>query len=318
MTGRTRFERLFPLVGFPALAAVTALAFGLVPEGVFGAGCRAGLAMGTQIACFGFMWNAFVVGAFVGVVGPIVGTYVVYREMALIGETLAHSAFAGVAFGTLILGTGGWSAGLLLAALVAAIVGAAGVQLLTDRTDEGGDVPIAIALTGSFAVGALFLDVGGGFATVDIGSYLFGSISLTDDRSVVLMALLSLAVVGTVALNYKQLLFVTFDERAARVAGFPVSRYNLLLVVLTAVVVVGAMRILGVILVAAMLVVPVAAAAQIAGSFRSALYGSVIVGEASVFAGIALAWTYGLRPGAVIVVVAITIYLVAVVVGNRI
>ena len=312
----TRFERPFLAVGLVVLAAFTAIGFGLVPDRVFELGCEAGLAAGTRIACFGFMWNALAVGVFVGVIGPAVGTFVVYRRMALIGETVAHAAFAGVAVGTLLLGTAGWNATLFAFALAAAVVGAVGVQQLTEHTDDHGDVPIAIVLAGSFGVGVLVLDLGGGFATVEIGSYLFGGISVTDDRSVTVMAALTLAVLGVLVVTYKQLLFVTFDEQAARVAGLSVSRYNALVVALTAVVVVGAMRILGVILVAAMLVVPVAAAAQVARSFRRALYGSILVGEASVLSGLVLAWTYGLRPGAAIVVVAVGIYLAAVVVGN--
>ena len=310
-------ERVTLLFGVPALVAFTAIGAGLMPSQFFEASCAVGAAFGTRIACFDFMWNALTVGAFVGLVGPVVGTFVVYREMALIGETIAHAAFAGVALGTLVLGAVGWNATLFAFALVTAVVGAVGVQRLAEHTDAGGDVPVAIVLAGSFAVGVVLLDLGGGFATVEIGSYLFGDVSITDDRSVRVMTLVSLGVVATVTAAYKQLLFVTFDPRAARVAGLDVSRYDALVVGATAVVVVGSMRILGVILVAAMLAVPVAAAGQVARSFRSALYGSVLVGETAVFAGLALAWSYGVRPSGAIVVVAVGIYLAAVAVGNR-
>ncbi len=317
MTREAWLDRAFAGSGLAVLAVFVAIGFGLMPDRFFDASCAVGLALGTRIACFGFMWNALAVGVFVGVIGPTIGTYVVYRRMALIGETVAHAAFAGVAIGTLLLGTAGWNATLFAFALGAAVIGAVGVQLLTEHTDDHGDVPIAIVLAGSFAVGVLVLDLGGGFATVEIGSYLFGGISVTDDRSVTVMTVLTLVVLGVVAVAYKQLLFVTFDPQAARVAGISATRYNALVVALTAVVVVGAMRILGVILVAAMLVVPVAAAAQVAGSFRRALYGSILVGEASVIVGIVLAWTYGLRPGGTIVVVAVGIYLAAVLVGTE-
>ena len=305
------------LVLIPAVTTVVAIAFGVVPEAVFDAGCVAGRSVGTELACYGFVWNAVTTGVFIGATAPLIGTYLVYREMALIGETLAHTAFAGVAIGTLLLGASGWETTLVIAALGAAVVGALVVQELSDRTVAHGDVPIAVVLTGSFAVGALAFDLGGGFASVDVNSYLFGSITLTDDRGVSLIALLSLAVVGVVAVTHKQLLFVTFDPQAARVARLHVSWYNALLIVLTAVVVVGAMQILGVILVAALLVVPVAAAGEVARSFRSALYGSILIGEASVLAGLALSFRYGLRPGATIVVIAIGIYLVAVTLPNR-
>ena len=293
------------------------IAFGLMPDRFFDAGCTVGQGLGTRVGCYGFMWNTVTVGIFIGIVGPVIGTFLVHREMALIGETLAHTAFAGVAFGTLVFASSGWEARLLLVALVAAVLAALGVQTLARRTGSYGDVPIAIVLTGSFAVGTLFIDLGGGFAFVDINSYLFGNISITDDDSVTLMALLSLAVVGLVALSYKQLLFITFDEQAARVARVPVTGYNGLLIVLTALVIVGSMQILGVILVAAMLVVPVAAASLVAGSFRETMYVSIVVGEFAVLAGLALSWTFDLRPGGTIVVVAIACYLLAVISSGR-
>ncbi|NGM71020.1 metal ABC transporter permease [Natronolimnobius sp. AArcel1] len=304
---------LLGVIGVAVVALFLPLAFGVVPDRFFDAGCSAGRILGTELACYRFMWNTVTVGVFIGIVGPVIGTFLVHREMALIGETLAHTAFAGVAFGTLLFAASGWSARLLVVALAAAIVGALGVQLLATRTGAYGDVPIAIMLTGSFALGTLFIDIGGGFAFVDINSYLFGNISVTDERSVTLMAVLSLVVVGVVALAYKQLLFITFDERAARVARIPVSAYNGLLIVLTALVVVGAMQILGVILVAAMLVVPVAAASLLATSFRETLYTAIVIGEFAVLSGIWLSWQYSLRPGGTIVIVAIAVYLGAVV-----
>ncbi len=292
------------------------IAVGVMPERFFEAGCVAGRWAGTEFFCYGFLWNTLTTGVFIGIMGPIIGMFLVHREMALIGETLAHTAFAGVAFGTLLLGASGWDVRLLAVAIVVAVGAAVAVQALADRTGSYGDVPIAIVLTGSFAVGTLFIDLGGGFAFVDINSYLFGNISITDDRSVTLMAVLLFAVVGVVTAAYRPLLYITFDEQTAAAVRFNVRGYNVLLIVLTALVIVGAMQILGVILVAAMLVVPVAAASLVAGGFKDALYTSVVIGVGSVLTGIGLSWTYSLRPGATIVVVAIGVYVLAVVVSS--
>jgi len=289
------------------------IAVGVMPERFFEAGCAAGQWAGTTFFCYGFLWNTLTTGIFIGIMGPTIGMFLVHREMALIGETLAHTAFAGVAFGTLLLGVSGWDVRLLAVAIVVAIGGALAVQELADRTGSYGDVPIAIMLTGSFAVGTLFIDLGGGFAFVDINSYLFGNISITDDRSVTLMAVLLLAVVGVVGVAYRPLVYITFDEQTATAVRFNVRGYNALLIVLTALVIVGAMQILGVILVAAMLVVPVAAASLIVSGFKDALYTAILIGVGAVIGGIGLSWTYSLRPGASIVVVAIGIYLLAVV-----
>ena len=293
------------------------IAFGVMPNRFFEHSCSISRSLGTQFGCYRFLWNTVTTGVFIGIIGPIIGKFLVHRGMALIGETLAHTAFAGVAFGTLIIGASGWDFRLLLVAIAVAVIGAAGVQVLADRTESYGDVPTAIMLTGSFAIGTLFIDLGGGFAFVDINSYLFGNIAITDDRSVALMAVLTLAVVLTVIVFYKPLVYITFDEEAAHVARFNVSGYNGLLVILTALVIVGAMQILGVILVAAMLVIPVAAASLIANSFQHALYTSVVIGVFSVLSGISVSWIHELRPGATIVVIAICVYLLSVLASGR-
>ncbi|AHF99314.1 zinc ABC transporter permease [Halostagnicola larsenii XH-48] len=273
--------------------------------------------LGTNVFSHGFMWRSIATAVFIGIVAPLVGTYLVHREMALIGETLAHTAFAGVAFGLLFSATTGWDGSLLTVALVVGVLGALGVQWLTARTNTYGDVPIAIMLTGSFAVGTLLISYGRGLSGVNIEEYLFGSASYVTTGGSQLMAVLSLLIVSVVALTYKQLLFITFDEQAARVARLNVTWYNTLLIVMTAVVVVGAMQILGVILVAAMLVIPVAAASQVAHSFKETLILSVLFGQLSVLGGYAIAINQGLPPGGSIVVAAIVIYLVAIFGSSR-
>lgn len=313
-----RLARVFVAVVAVAVGVVfLPIALGVMPSRFFASACSAGEWLGTGMACYGFVWNTITTGVFIGIVGPLIGSFLVHREMALIGETIAHTAFAGVAFGTLLLGAAGWDVRLLLVAIVVAVVGALGVQYLAARTGSYGDVPIAIVLTGSFAVGTLLIDLGGGFAFVDITSYLFGNIAITDDRSVTLMAVLTLLVVGAVTVAYRPLVYITFDETGADAARFNVAGYNAVLIVLTALVIVGAMQILGVILVAAMLVVPVAAASLLARSFADAVYVAVAIGVTAVLVGLSLSIQQDLRPGATIVVVAIGIYLCAIPVADR-
>ncbi len=286
--------------------------------------------LGTNVFRHPFVWRAGATGVLVGVVGPVVGAFLVHRQMALIGETLAHTAFAGVAFGMLFVALGAGVAGgavalfgssgtLLLVALVVSALSALGLQWLTDRTDSYGDVPIAIVLTGSFAVGTLVISWSRDFVAIaiDIEDFLFGSLAIVTATGARLVAVLSVVVVALVVYNYKQFLFITFDERAANVARLSVDRYNALLIVMTATVVVGAMQILGVILVAGLLVIPVAAASQIARSFRETLYLSVLVGQIAVIGGLAVSIGASLPPGGSIIVIAIGIYLLAVAVSDR-
>ncbi|MBP1922060.1 zinc transport system permease protein [Halorubrum alkaliphilum] len=272
--------------------------------------------LGTNVFQHPFMWQSIATGVLIGVVAPLVGSFLVHREMALIGETLAHTAFAGVALGFLVNATTAWDGPVLVVALAVGILGALGVQWLTARTNTYGDVPIAIMLSGSFAIGTLIVSYGRGLTGINIEGYLFGNIAVVTVEGARLMGALSILVVGAVAFTYKQLLFITFDEQAARVAQLNVTGYNTLLIVLTAVVVVGAMQVLGVILVAAMLVVPVAAASQVARSFRETTYLSVIFGQLSVIGGFAFSISQGLPSGGSIVVVAIAIYLAAIAVSG--
>ncbi len=275
--------------------------------------------LGTNVFSHPFMWRAIATGVLIGIVAPLVGTYLVHRQMALIGETLAHTAFAGVAVGLLFIALTGWTGSLLFVALIVSALGAVGLQWLTDRTNTYGDVPIAIVLSGSFAVGTLLISWGRDFTSlaIDIEGFLFGSLAIVTAEGAQLVAVLSVVVVALVALNYKQLLFITFDEQAARVARLEVDRYNTLLIVMTAVVVVGAMQILGVILVAAMLVIPVATASQVAESFRETLYLSILVGQLSVLGGLAFAIGASLPPGGSIVVIAIGFYLLSIALSGR-
>jgi len=329
----TRFRRVAERVGLglTGLLAVLMLAFvvshwlraypgtGWFYDEFLIAGAWMDHFLGTRVFKRSFVWQQIATGVFVGVVAPLVGVFVVHREMALIGETLAHTAFAGVVLGFIVLAATGLSGSPLFVALVVGILGALGVQWLTERSRTYGDVPIAIVLSGSFAVGTLLISWGRESMSIaiDIEQYLWGNVSTIPPEGARLMAALSIVVVAIVAVNYKQFLFITFDEQAARVARLNVDAYSTLLVVLTAVVVVGSMQIMGVILVAAMLVVPVAAATQVAASFRETLYLSVIFGELSVVGGFAFAIGQGLPAGSSIVVAAIVIYLLAIVVSDR-
>ena len=281
---------------------------------------------------FGFpsTWRALAAGLMIGLAAPIIGAFLIHRQMALIGETLAHTAFAGIGAGVVIVGLTGWTGqlllidlgsqgGLLLVALLVSALGALGLQWLSSHSQSYGDVPIAIVLAGSFAIGTLLISWARDFApiTVDVEGFLFGSLAIVTTEGARLIALLSLLVSVVVLTNFKQFVFITFDEEAAKVARIQVTKYNTLLVVMTAVVVVGAMQILGVILVAAMLVIPAAAASQIALSFRETVILAVLFGQLSALAGLLFSLLASLPPGGSIVVVAIVIYLIAVLVSNR-
>ncbi|ELY40305.1 metal ABC transporter permease [Natronorubrum tibetense] len=255
-----------------------------------------------------FIQHGFTAGVLIGFTAPVVGAYLVNRQMALIGEALAHTAFAGVAIG-LFVGASVPALDYPLAwAMVIAAIAALGMQYIAVNTEGYADIPIAIMLTGGFAVGIAVISYGVVFsATVE--SYLFGDILFVPFENVQLMVGLTLLVGLTVGLTHKQLKFITFDREAARLARINVWFYDTLLIVLTALVVVAAMQILGAILVAGMLVIPVAAAMQLTDSFNRGLVLSVVFGQVAVLGGILLSYDLGIATGPMIIITAIIIYL---------
>ena len=270
--------------------------------------CGVGGPLGIELLCFPFMQRALVAAVCVGVAAPLVGSFLVHRQMAMIGDALAHTAFAGVAVGLLVGSATALPVSPYHGALVVAVIAALGIETLTARTETSGDASMAIVLAGGFALGTVLISVSGGGLSVGIKQYLFGSLATVTRPNAALLVALTGLVVAVVTLAYRPLLAVTVDETAARIAGLDVRRYNRLLVVLTAVVVVAAMQILGIILVAAMLVVPVATATTSARSFANAVARSVLAAQVAVVGGVTVAYLGGIAVGGNIVLLAIGCY----------
>jgi len=265
---------------------------------------------------YGFMHRAFLVAILIGVMAPLIGTFLVHRQLALIGDALAHTAFAGVAVGLFVNAVLGTGISPYLTAVVVAMLAALAIELISEVTDAYNDVSMAIVLSTGFALGAVLISVNAGGLAVGVNQYLFGNLATVSRENAVLLVGLFAVIVTVVAVTYKQLLYVTFDETAARVAGLNVAWYNRITAMLTAMVVVGAMQIMGVILVAAMLVVPVAGAAQLARGFREALLASIVLAEIAVLAGVTLSYRYEATAGGTIVLVAVGLYIAAVLAGK--
>ncbi|WP_336135581.1 metal ABC transporter permease [Natronomonas amylolytica] len=272
--------------------------------------------LGIGMFDYSFMHRAFLVGLLIGVMAPLIGTFLVHRQLSLIGDALAHTAFAGVAVGLFINAV--FDAGIspYITAVIVAMIAALAIELISEVTDAYNDVSMAIVLSTGFALGAVLISINAGGLAVGVNQYLFGNLSTVSRENAAILVVLFAVIVGVVATTYKQLVYVTFDETAARVAGVNVPWYNRVMAMLTAMVVVGAMQIMGVILVAAMLVVPVAAAAQLARGFSTALLASVVLAELAVLTGITLSYQYETTAGGTIVLVAVGIYIVAVLAGK--
>ncbi|MDR0432190.1 MAG: metal ABC transporter permease [Bifidobacteriaceae bacterium] len=253
------------------------------------------------------MLRALAVAILVGAAAPVVGTFLVQRRLALLGDGIGHVALTGVALGWLV---GSWL-GLVprdtLAvpgAIVASIVGATAIELIRARGRTSGDLALALLFYGGIASGALVIKIAGG-TSANLVAYLFGSISTVSSADVVATAVLA-GVTLCAGLGLRSALFtVSNDEEVALASGLPVRALNVALAALAALTVTTAMRVVGLLLVSALMIVPVAIAQLIAKSFAGtmALAGFVAVGVS--VAGLCLTYWYDLPPGATIVVLAV-------------
>ncbi len=249
---------------------------------------------------FGFMHRALVACTVIAAVAPLVGAFIVQREQSLIGDGMGHMAFAGVGLAFLV--------GLnpLVGALALTAVAAVALVRLT-RVGIGGDLSLALIFYGGIAAGFLFSSRAGGGQN-QVLTFLFGSplnLSWTEVAAVVALAG---AVVVIVTLLYPQLVALAFDEPAARVTGVPTQGLVLVLTVVVALVVVGGMSSIGLLLISAMMVIPVATAAQVTRSYRATLWLASAIGAASAVTGLLVAFYADAPTGAATVLVALAAY----------
>lgn len=248
---------------------------------------------------FEFMRTALVATALVGAAAPVVGTFVVQRRQSLVGDGMGHVAFAGVGLAALlriepVLGA-------LLAALAASLV------LGRARTGRTSELSVALVFYGGIALGFLLLArAGGGLGR--LAGFLFGSPLNLGWTQVAWIAALAATAVGLVVVLYRPLVATAFDEEAARVAGVRTDRLSLALTALVALMVVGGMPAVGLLLVSAMMVVPVAAAARVARGYRQTMVLASAIGTVSGVGGLLAAFWLDTSPGASVVLLAIAVY----------
>jgi len=236
-----------------------------------------------EILAFSFMQRALAAGLLIALACSVLGVFLVLRRDAMLGHGLAHVTFGGVALGLLV------SVSPLWTALVVSVLAAILLLKLREAAGLHGDTAIGIVSSVGFALGVVIASVSGRFS-VELFSYLFGNILAIGAGEVWTSAALAVAVVLAVVLNYQDLVAVTFDHELARTSGIPVARLDLLLAVLSAVTVVLAMKVVGLLLVAALIVIPAASALQLAPNFRMAIVISSMVGMFSVLAGLGVSY----------------------------
>ncbi len=258
---------------------------------------------------FDFMRRALVAAALVGLIAPLIGVFLVQRRLALLGDGMGHVALTGVGL-AFLLGTAP-----IPTAMAAAVAGAFLIEFIRYRSRTAGDVALALLFYGGIAGGVMFASLAPGRAASSLNSYLFGSLSTVAEGDIWALALLCLGVVAVVAVLGRELFAVSLDADIAAVQGIRVRTMSTLMAVLAAVVVVVGMRVVGLLLVSAIMIVPVAAAQQVTRSFRATAVLAIVLGLTASLTGLVGSFYVEVPPGPTIVLVALLSFAVLAVVA---
>ena len=251
-----------------------------------------------------FMRYALISALLVGLTAPAVGVFLVQRRLALMGDGIGHVALTGVALGFL-LGTAP-----VLTAVVVATIGAVVIELVRQQGRTGGDVALAVMFYGGIAGGVLLIGLAPGGTNANLLAYLFGSLTTVSPSDLAVIAVLAVVVLALLATFGRELFAVCHDEEHARVAGLRVRALTLMLAVLAAITVTVAMRVVGLLLVSALMVVPVAAAQVLARGFRSTVVGALAIGTTASLGGVVASYEADVAPGAAIVMLCLAVFVV--------
>ncbi len=258
-----------------------------------------------EILQYDFMQRALLASLLVGLTAPVVGIYLVQRRLALIGDGMGHVALTGVAIG-LLTGTAP-----VFTALVFAVAAAVVIELLRARGRATADVLLAVMFYGGIAGGVVLIGLSKDGSAANLNSYLFGAITTTSPQDLATFGALT-AVVLLVAVGLAPRLFaVSNDEEYARASGMNVIGLNLLLAALTAATVVISMRVVGLLLISALMIVPNAVAQQIGRSFRGSMLIAATVGVSVSVVGTTSSYYLGTPSGGTIVLLAVAVFVVA-------
>jgi zinc transport system permease protein len=255
-----------------------------------------------EVLEFEFMQRALIAGVAVAITSSVIGLFLVLRRNSLFGDALSHAAFGGIAVGLAANVYPLWT-GLTLS-----ILGALGITKLRQSAKIPADASVAILLSSGLALGLLLISLSGGF-TLDLFSFLFGSILLVSVEDTLAILAMTGIILSTVILLYRQLMYITFDEEQARVSGLPISKLNYLFIVLASIAVIVSMRLVGILLVSSLIVIPNVTALLFGKGFKKTALISVSVSIFSVVAGIAISYAANLAPAGTIVLISTAVFL---------
>lgn len=263
----------------------------------------------TDIIQFDFLRHTFLTGLIVGIIAPLIGTFLVVRRLSLLADALSHVTLAGIAFGLLIekrfiipfitpINSG----------MIFSVIGAIFIEKLRSVYKAYQELGIPIILSSGVGLSVIFIALANGFNT-DLFNFLFGSVSAVSYRDFITISMLAIGIIIVLILFYKELLTLSFDEEHATVSGIHSRRIHFIFIVLTALVIAASIRIVGVLLVSALMTLPVASAMRFATSFKQLIFLSIVFAEIAVISGLISGYHLNIPPGGTIVLMSIVILL---------
>ena len=254
--------------------------------------------MSLEIFTFSFMHRALISGVAIAILCSVIGLFLVLRRYSLFGDAIAHSSFGGIALGLMAGVYPLWTA--YGVSLVSALI----ITRIKEKYDISGDASVAILLSSGIAIGLVIIGISGGF-TIDIFSFLFGSILLVSVNDTILILSLTGVILIVVLLLYRQLLYSTFNEEQAKVSGIAVEKINYLIVFMAGLTVVTSIQLVGVLLISALFVIPNVSAIMYEKGFKQTAIISISFSIFSVVAGILISYIFDITPAGTIVLFSI-------------
>jgi len=254
-----------------------------------------------EILTYGFMQRAIISGIAIAILCSVVGLFLVLRRYSLFGDAIAHSSFGGIALGLM--------AGIypLWTAYAVSLGSALIITRIRNRFKISGDASVAVLLSSGIAIGLVLISLSDGF-TIDIFSFLFGSILLVSIEDTILILSLTGIILVVILLLYRQLVYSTFNEEQAKVSGIPVEKINYLIVFLAGITVVTSIQLVGILLISALFVIPNVTAIMYGRGFKQTALLSICFAVFSVVAGIAVSYVFDITPAGTIVLLSIGLF----------
>lgn len=252
-----------------------------------------------------FMRNAFIIGGILAVAIPLIGVVIVFKHMSMIGDALSHVSLSGIALGLIL------NVNPLIGAIVMALIATLSIQIIQNRFGKYTELAIAVIM--SFGIGLSAILMGFVDNPANFNSFLFGSIVAIGGSDNILAIILSIVLIIASIYFYRQFFFIAFDETSAHFSGINVKRTNIIFLILTALTVSVASRIVGALIVSSLMVIPTATAMQVGKSYRQTMYYAILFSLMSVWGGLAASYTFDIAPGGTIVMMGILILLVVII-----